>query len=287
MSLTHCANCNSELLGAFCSNCGQSAKNRRGPIWQVTSEFAQDILSIDSKVLKSLGTLLFKPGVLSARFLEGKRASALPPVRLYLVISLIFFFVFQIPTPDVSNDNVYIDNILLGKEKPTEGQPKFSLVTFHVTENSSAFTVWIDSFIQDKKEVLRKNNAQATITELFNNLESTLPNILILFLPLFALLFKLLYYFKKVLYFDHLIFALHFQAWLMGMVLIIYALALQNPWWSALSVFIPIYLAKAQKVVYKQSYWLVMPKTIIIIMGYMLLLGMGAVTAFLSSMSQL
>ena len=287
MSSRSCANCQSELTGLFCSNCGQSSKSRRGPIWQVIAEFADDLFSVDSKVLQSLLTLLIKPGVLTESFLSGKRASVLPPVRLYLVISLLFFFVFQIPSPDVTKDNVYIGDILLGQENPTQGRPKFSLVMFDMGEDSNAFERWINSFITDKKEVMKSTNPQVTIDRMFNSLEDILPNILILFLPVFALVFKLLYYFKRVLYFDHLIFLLHFQTWLMGVTLIIYALALQNAWWAVLTVFIPIYLAKAQKVVYQQSYWLVIPKTIVIVVIYISLMAVAALVAFLSSLTLL
>ena len=282
-----CANCQSEITGKFCSNCGQSSKSRRGPILQVISEFADEIFSIDSKVLQSLLTLLVKPGVLSAKFISGKRTSVLPPVRLYLVISLLFFFVFQIPSPDVSKDNVYIGDILLGQEKPIKGRQKFSLVAFDMEEDANDFEKWINSFITDKKEVMKRANPQVTIDRMFNSLEDILPNILILFLPVFALVLKLLYYFKRVLYFDHLIFLLHFQTWLMSVTLIIYALALQNVWWSVLTVFIPIYLAKAQKVVYQQSYWLVIPKTIVIVVIYISLMAVAALAAFLSSLTLL
>lgn len=288
IQLQPCANCGTELNGLFCSNCGQAAKSRRGPIWQVTAQFADDIFSIDSKVLTSLVTLLIKPGLLSARFLDGKRASVLPPVRLYLVISLLFFFVFAIPSPDVSNDNVYIGKVLLGRDKPIEGQFNFNLVNFDAEKGEENIVEnWLNGFIESKRELLQSANPQVTIDRMFNSLEDILPNILILFLPLFALVLKMLYLFKRVLYFDHLIFSLHFQTWLMGAVLIIYALALQNAWWSALSLLIPIYLARAQKIVYKQTYWLVIPKTIMIIVIYLALILIAGIASFLSSIALL
>jgi hypothetical protein len=287
MTIKNCANCDSELQGNFCSNCGQSAKSRRGPIWQISSEFAEDIFSIDSKVFKSLATLLVKPGVLTASFLDGKRASILPPVRLYLVISLLFFFVFQIPTPDFSKDNVYIDEILLGGGEPVKGKRNLTIVQFENSEELSVVEKWLSGFIRDKEAVMKATNPQVTMERLFNKLENLLPNLLILFLPVFALVMKSLYFFKRILYFDHLIFSLHFQTWLMVAVLIIYALALQNPWFATLGILVPIYLARAQKVVYQQSYWLVVPKTILILFIYLILLILGAITAFITSISQL
>jgi hypothetical protein len=73
----------------------------------------------------------------------------------------------------------------------------------------------------------------------------------------------------------------------MGTALIIYGLALQNPWWSSLSIFVPIYLAKAQKVVYQQSYWLVIPKTLMIVIVYLVLILVASIAAFFSSLALL
>jgi len=282
---TNCANCNDPLTGLFCSNCGQSVKSRRGPIWHVAAEFSEELFALDSKMFRSIGTLLFKPGVLTARFLNGKRASVLPPVRLYLVISLIFFLVFQIPTRDVSNDNVYIGNVLLGHEKPIKGRSNFSLFSFG--EKESNLSRWFERNFEEEIKLIKTENPQVTVDRIFSQGEDILPKILVLFLPLFALVLKISYAFKKILYFDHLLFSLHFQTWLMGVVLIIFGLALQNPWWSALSIVIPIYLAKAQKVVYQQTYWLVIPKTIAILVFYIVLLAIVVVASAVSAIALL
>ncbi|PHS14388.1 MAG: hypothetical protein COA86_15725 [Kangiella sp.] len=164
---------------------------------------------------------------------------------------------------------------------------KFSLIMFESGDKASVIEKWINNIIYDKEKVMKTTNAQITINNMFNNLESVLPNLLILFLPLFAIILKLLYLFKRSLYFDHLIFLLHFQTWLMGAILIIYGLALQNPWWSALSIFIPIYLAKAQKTVYQQTYWLIIPKTFFILISYFGLLIIAGIIAFLSAITML
>lgn len=280
-----CANCSELLTGKFCANCGQAAKSRRGPIWRVSYEFTEEFMALDSKMVQSLLTLLFKPGVLTARFLEGKRASVLPPVRLYLVISLLFFFVFEIPQQDVSKANVYVGKTLLGKEQPTEGFPNFSIMSSGKKE--SAVDRWFEETFAEQIVTMKESNAQLTVNNILNRLEDILPNALILFVPIFALVLKMLYAFKRILYFDHLIFSLQFQTWLMGMVLIIYALALQSGWWSALVLVIPIYLAKAQKTVYQQSYWWVIPKTIVIMIIYLALIFIAGITSLFSSIAML
>ncbi|WP_196141187.1 DUF3667 domain-containing protein [Aliikangiella sp. G2MR2-5] len=276
-----CANCQSDLFGEFCAHCGQAAKSRRGPIWQVVAEFSEEVFAPRSKLITSLFTLLFKPGLLSRKFLDGKRVSVLPPVRMYLVISLAFFIVFEIPDIDVSEQNIYIGGILLGHETPIEGRPTFSV--FGGRDPADPVNVWFAENFSEKIPLLKQNNAQVTMERILNRLEDLLPNVLILFLPLFALLLKGLYCLKRILYFDHLIFALHFQTWLMVMIIIIYALATINLYFTWLTILIPIYLAKAQKVAYDQSYWWVVPKTCLIFVIYILLITVVAAGAILGA----
>ncbi len=281
---SYCQNCESELTGPFCSNCGQAAKSRRGPIWTVSGEFLQDTLALDSKTFKSLLTLLFKPGVLTKAFLDGKRHSVLPPVRLYLAISLLFFFVFQIPSPEVEKSNVYIGNILLGHEEPIKGAPRYMIMHFG---KENVLNTWFEQTYSEQIKVLKKSDPQLSVEKIFNSLEEVMPSMLIFFLPLFALVMKLLYLFKRVLYFDHLIFSLHFQTWLMGAVLIIYGLAQYHAAWSALSALVPIYLARAQKVTYQQTYWIVIPKTIMILVIYLALVTVAGMMSFMSAIALL
>jgi len=283
----NCANCKSELTGDYCSNCGQPAKSRRGPIWKVVGEFAEEVFAPNSKFFASILTLLFKPGALSKKFIDGKRVSILPPVRMYLVVSLIFFIVFQIPEIDVGKHNVYIGDTLIGREEPLEGKGVGTFNFMSTPDSDDPVSVWINEQLADKKEKLVKENPQVTIDRIFNKLEDLLPNALILFLPLFALIMKILYLFKRVLYFDHLIFALHFQTWLMGVVLIIYGLSLQSAYWAWLTALIPVYLAIAQKKVYEQTYWLVIPKTFLIVIIYTIMAAICGAFAMVGAIALL
>ena len=51
----------------------------------------EDLTHADSRLWRTLAALLFKPGHLTREFLAGRRARYLPPVRLYLVLSVLFF----------------------------------------------------------------------------------------------------------------------------------------------------------------------------------------------------
>ena len=60
-------------------------------------EAFESITHADSRLWRTLGYLLARPGRLTREFFEGRRARYLPPFRLYLVISLLFFLIAGSP----------------------------------------------------------------------------------------------------------------------------------------------------------------------------------------------
>jgi hypothetical protein len=59
-----------------------------------------EALDIDGRLFLTLKTLLLKPGALSLEYRNGKRKTYTPPLRLYVVISILFFLL--ISTLDLS-----------------------------------------------------------------------------------------------------------------------------------------------------------------------------------------
>ena len=91
---TLCANCGTPLTNKFCSECGQ--RHHDQPVhhfWHFVTEAAEDLTHADSRLWQTLIALLFRPGFLTREFLQGRRVRYLPPVRLYLVLSVLFFLV--------------------------------------------------------------------------------------------------------------------------------------------------------------------------------------------------
>jgi hypothetical protein len=86
-----CPNCNAPLTGAFCDQCGQRNADLRRTVWSFLWEVTEDFITLESRFLRTAGLLVFLPGVLTKSYVEGKRASYVPPVRLYLIVSLLFF----------------------------------------------------------------------------------------------------------------------------------------------------------------------------------------------------
>lgn len=104
MSESSCNNCKTALpaKAAFCPDCGQSIKEITRPWLEVAREVLTELFDFDGRMLISLRLLLIRPGFLSLEYIKGRRASYTSPVRLYLVISLVFFFVLPRILPEAS-----------------------------------------------------------------------------------------------------------------------------------------------------------------------------------------
>ena len=91
---TTCKNCDSTLEEGFnfCPVCGQSNSDNNVSFTTLIKEFLDNYFGIDSKMAHSAVPFLFKPGALTNRFQEGKVKHFIHPVRLYLVMSLFYFF---------------------------------------------------------------------------------------------------------------------------------------------------------------------------------------------------
>jgi hypothetical protein len=86
-----CANCKKPLIGPFCAVCGQPLNTHRRSVRHLLHEFVKDIVSFDSRILRTSRALLFRPGELPTAFREGRTQPYVPAVRLYLFVTLLFF----------------------------------------------------------------------------------------------------------------------------------------------------------------------------------------------------
>ena len=90
----NCLNCNSVLQGKYCHICGQENVEPKETVWHLVSHFFQDITHFDGKFFHTLRYLVWKPGFISREYINGRRASYLNPVRMYVFTSAFFFLVF-------------------------------------------------------------------------------------------------------------------------------------------------------------------------------------------------
>lgn len=95
---THCRNCGAALAGEFCHQCGQSAKSLRQPFWALFGESLETLFAVDGRIARTLPNLMIHPGRMTRAYLDGQRARFIPPFRLYVLASLIFFVALPLVT---------------------------------------------------------------------------------------------------------------------------------------------------------------------------------------------
>ena len=86
-----CYNCGHPLSGPFCAACGQKAKTLNPNLHELLHDFSHEMLHVDGRIFQTVKRLLLSPGFLTVELFKGRRTRWIPPLRLYLVFSLIFF----------------------------------------------------------------------------------------------------------------------------------------------------------------------------------------------------
>ena len=159
---TVCHNCGSPLEEHynFCPVCGQSNSDNNITFWVLIKEFVDNYLGLDSKMAHSFLPFLFSPGSLTNRFQEGKIKHFIHPVRLYLVMSLFYFFTISYLLSGINfssiEDAEYKGNVDLeelvkdNRLKLLSDSAKFALVRDTVKAqypNITDFKVFYDSLL--------------------------------------------------------------------------------------------------------------------------------------------
>ncbi len=217
--LKECQNCGHHDNGNFCSNCGQSFTELNRPLKDIFAEVG-DIVNLDSRIFRSISPFLFKPGFLTREYLAGKRKKYMSPFRLYLLLSLLFFFLAQTTSKKISEAG---DNWIQVTADSTD-QVRDDSTVIELLRNDSIFKVDIDSTAVAKsvrKAKRRKRLREGAIEALTNKtifLQSfyqTISYVLFLLMPVFALLLKFLYIRRRVFYIEHLMFSINMHSFML------------------------------------------------------------------------
>lgn len=72
------------------------------PWLEVARELLTELFDFDGRMLVTLRLLLTRPGFLSYEYVRGRRAAYTSPIRMYVVVSLVFFLVLPMILPDTS-----------------------------------------------------------------------------------------------------------------------------------------------------------------------------------------
>jgi len=96
-----CLNCGTELKGPFCYYCGQPDKNLMRFFPALLRDLLEDVIDLDSRIVRTLKPLLFHPGKLTRDYLDGRRFRYVSPLRLYMISSMAFFILATILASDI------------------------------------------------------------------------------------------------------------------------------------------------------------------------------------------
>lgn len=94
---TECPNCGHplELSDRYCPSCSQANSTKHLTIKDFFDEFFADLVNFDTRLVRTLYTLLWKPGRISKDFIAGKRMSYVNPFRLLLSLAIIYFLMLS------------------------------------------------------------------------------------------------------------------------------------------------------------------------------------------------
>jgi len=109
-----CLNCGTVLQGPFCHYCGQPDRNFMRFFPVLLREMLEDFLDLDSRFMRTMKPLLFKPGKLTRDYLDGRRFRYTPPLRLYIFSSIACFFLAALAASDSIQINTNGEDVVSG-----------------------------------------------------------------------------------------------------------------------------------------------------------------------------
>jgi hypothetical protein len=299
--MRRCLNCGTVLEGRHCAQCGQSGDVHVLSLKEVAGDVTHSLLHLDSRVWRTLRLLVRKPGELTREFITGRHQQYIPPFRLYLAISILYFALSTLLPESGMFDldgSAPADNVdaparagvseELKRELEAEGVPKeriedavngddnCKISFFGDTPNSTDF----EKSLSRACEQMKKDGGKL-FAERF---AATAPKLMFVFLPLMAGVALLFYWRPRRLYAEHLVVFLHNHAFtflLLAVTALLNEIAeLGFPGAGALNVimfllwcWLPYYVYRSMRVVYGNGRALTLFKFFTISTVYFVLLG--------------
>lgn len=89
-----CLNCGTLLIGSHCHNCGQTAHVHR-TLGAFFHDLLHGVFHFEGKIWRTLPLLILRPGRLTREYIDGRRASYVSPLALFLFSVFVMFAVIQ------------------------------------------------------------------------------------------------------------------------------------------------------------------------------------------------
>ncbi len=308
-----CRNCGTVYFGNFCNECGQEAYTGAPTTLGFIYEFLTRNLFERGKVHRTLWQLVRHPGGLTVDFLEGRRQRFIRPVRLYFILSVMYFLLlsyqnstmrtyFEGPAPAASaSAPISIGGTppkaLLGNTKPklvlgpiqinqdikvnadddaARRQPMFA--DFPYDKQWEKYPAW-GEFKQRMQAFneLSIDKRKDVITKIALD---QAPKAMFFLVPVFALFLKALFVFRRIPYGAHLLFAFHYHCYVFLMLLL-----MQLPVHELFKVIagfsMPWYLLMSLRTTYQVGWWGALLRLVMLAILYFIAIVVTFVAAML------
>lgn len=247
-----CRNCGTVYFGNYCNECGQDAYTGAPTAMGFIYEFLTRNLFERGKVHRTLWRLVRHPGALTVDFLEGRRQRFIRPVRLYFILSVMYFLLLSFQNSSIMRyvkdpapeSKVAERAVINAVEKPLLGTERPKIVMGPITINPD---VPQDGSGQQKKrqpiltgipyekelqqypwwqEFRHREQAFSDLSQEERNkamgriMLGQAPKAMFFLVPVFALFMKGLFVFRRIPYGAHLLFSFHYHCYVFLMLLL-------------------------------------------------------------------
>lgn len=287
--MENCKNCEHQLDEAnkFCPNCGQKALDRLR-LRALLGDLASAFFAWDSKLFTTLKHLLFKPGYVAKEFVSGKRKKYVPPLRLYLFFSVLFFLLVATfgTRVEAAENNDADDGIL-----------NFSYSGDTVIMNRDSLILMAEHNQLDELEIIKNQEnelAQYVMEQLIkitidngsfsSYLQKNFSFMFFFFIPVFGWVLKLFYRKKKYDFIEHLVYGLYLHSFIFFILTVtLLASKLVNGAWPLLIgiALLIVYFVVGVKRFYGAKWTPTILKSLFITILYLLFLGIFGLATML------
>lgn len=89
-----CLNCGTGLIGSHCHQCGQAAHVHK-TLGAFFHDFLHGVFHFEGKIWRTLPALVFRPGRMTRDYIDGRRATYVSPIALFLFAVFLMFAVVK------------------------------------------------------------------------------------------------------------------------------------------------------------------------------------------------
>lgn len=272
-----CANCDALLTGQWCHACGQKrivhADRRLGALM---SEAAREVTSLDGRFLRTVGALLFRPGVLGRDWLAGRRARWMSPMALFLLANLLYFLApgltdFNLPLSDHVNGRLLVT--MLSETRQLTESERRRLRSIGGQAHSSWTSPMLERRVAKRNELAKKQTgAGYTLQDYAREYDAQSGNVgkalIAVHVPILALALMCVFRNRRLYFAEHLVIALHTFTFLLLFVelvllpgaMLMQALAVAKagiPTWIKIgsASILVAYLMRTLRIAYAAKWW--------------------------------